>query len=189
MTEMYNPTELFDGINSFDKNLLFIEKGQRKFFCLALPTEYQGKLKSIVPVQGYFKGTPNKNPSILVRCFEVPLMGNGNPDFDNAKFVGLVTNTFVASKLRDCFLPGTVLVKRPNLLPDENGQAYLFMLQKLDKNTEVTFSTVAVKIPLNLADPELPTWETLVEEHDGMQQAMQKKYSANEEPKKEEALW
>lgn len=186
---MYNTAELFDGINSFDKNLLFIEKGQRKFFCLAAPLKYNDKLTSIVPVQGHFKGQPNKNPSILLRCFEVPLMSNGTPDFDNAKFVCLVTNIFVASKLRECFLPGTVLVKRPNLLPDENNNVYLFMLSKPDKNTEVTFSSVAVKLPLNISDPELPTWETLVEEHDGMQQAMQKKYSNTEETKKEDALW
>lgn len=189
MTELFNADELFEGIKSFDKTLMFIEKGERKFFCLALPTMYQGKKKAAVPVQGYFKGQPNKNPSFLIRAFEVPLQSNGNPDWMNAKFVGLVTNSFVASKMYECFQPGSLLDKRPNLLPDADNKVYLFRLQKPDKNTDFATSSIPVEVPKDLYEKAVKNWDELVQEFDGMQQALTKKYTEKEQKPDQTNPW
>lgn len=192
MTEqIFDVNELFEGLKNFDKNLLFMEKGERKFFCLAMPLEYNGKKKIALPVQGYFKGQPNKNPSFLVRCFEVPIQSNGQPDFQNAKFVALVTNGYVAGKIRDCFTAGSALETKPNLLPDSNGKAYLFKLQRIEKNTEFTPSSVSIQIPVDLYQQDNPDWTTLLEEFNGMQVAMTAKYSKDNgaETNKESTPW
>jgi hypothetical protein len=180
MTQLFDANELFEGIKSFEKNLLFIQKGERKFFCLAMPLEFNGKKKAAVPVQGSYKGQPNKNPSFIVRAFEVPLQSNGNPDWVNAKFVALVTNSFVASKLYECFQPGSMLDKRPNLLPDDSGKVYLFRLQRPDKNTEFTTSSIPVEVPQDLYAKAEIGWQDLIDEFNGMQEALTKKF--NEKP-------
>lgn len=178
MTEqLFDVNELFDGLKTFDNNLVQIEKGEKKFFFMALPSEYEGKKKAIVPVQGYFKGQANKNPSYIIRAFEVPLQSNGKPDFENAKFCGLVTNGFVAAKLKECFLPSTELEQRPNLLPDASGKAYLFKLFRPDKNTEFTTSTTSILIPKDLYTKNVLDWSELVTQYNDQQAAFNKKYA------------
>ena len=177
MTE-YNVNDLFPEVNTFDKSLLFVEeKNNKAFFALMTPSDYKGTIAAARPVQGYYKGQPNKAKSFIVRCLFFP----DAKDLSNFSPVGLVVNQYVASKLAETFKPNdNPLVTQPHLLP-KDGKIYLFNLKKQDKKTEVIFSNFAVVVDPEALNQEFKSFEELISEFDSMQQAILNKGKVEEE--------
>lgn len=153
----------YDLFPSTEKESLFsyVKQGEQKFYLLQAPATYKDTKALAIKVDAFFKGEKQKTSNFLLRVLEVPFV-NGKPALENATPTCLMTNAFVTSKIKKTFVENE-FEERKNLLP-EGDRVYLFKLEKIAKNTEVTFS--GKPIPLNGYEyPEFVDFDQLEEEY------------------------